>query len=143
MKCILAHWDTTTWNIPESNNTVPDILDEVKWNLDWMITMQDPDDGGVCNKTFEASFSSSFMPVRLLHLGMCGKGTAATLDFAAVMAMAYVYINHIIRLCRFMFSRCRYAAMGGSKSNKPFTNPAASGIYPAVTTGGYGDNIWR
>jgi endoglucanase len=28
------------FNIPESNNDIPDILDEVKWGLDWLIKMQ-------------------------------------------------------------------------------------------------------
>lgn len=28
------------FNIPESNNQIPDILDEVKWGLDWLIKMQ-------------------------------------------------------------------------------------------------------
>lgn len=28
------------FNIPESNNEIPDILDEVKWGLDWLIKMQ-------------------------------------------------------------------------------------------------------
>ncbi len=36
-------------NIPESGNGVPDLLDEVKWELDWMLKMQDPD-GGVHNR---------------------------------------------------------------------------------------------
>jgi endoglucanase len=36
-----------TINIPEENNELPDLLDEVLWNLDWMRTMQDPNDGGV------------------------------------------------------------------------------------------------
>lgn len=31
------------WNIPESNNGVPDILDEVKWELDWLLKMVNPD----------------------------------------------------------------------------------------------------
>jgi len=30
-------------NIPESGNGIPDILDEVKYELDWLIRMQDPD----------------------------------------------------------------------------------------------------
>lgn len=33
-------------NIPESGNGKPDILDEVKWELDWLTKMQDPDSGG-------------------------------------------------------------------------------------------------
>ncbi len=36
-------------NVPESGNGVPDLLDEVKWELDWLLKMQD-DDGGVFNR---------------------------------------------------------------------------------------------
>jgi len=31
------------WNIPESGNGVPDLLDEVKWELDWLQKMTNPD----------------------------------------------------------------------------------------------------
>jgi len=31
------------WNIPESNNGVPDLIDEVKWELDWLLKMNNPD----------------------------------------------------------------------------------------------------
>ena len=34
-------------NIPESRNATPDILDEMMFNLKWLLTMQDPEDGGV------------------------------------------------------------------------------------------------
>lgn len=37
------------WNIPESGNGIPDLLDEVKWELDWMLRMQESD-GGVHNR---------------------------------------------------------------------------------------------
>lgn len=30
-------------NIPESGNGVPDLLDEIKWELDWMVRMQESD----------------------------------------------------------------------------------------------------
>lgn len=33
--------------LPFSNNGIPDIVEEVKWELDWLENMQDPDDGGV------------------------------------------------------------------------------------------------
>lgn len=36
-------------NIPESGNGVPDLLDEVKWELDWMLRMQ-LGDGSVANR---------------------------------------------------------------------------------------------
>ena len=32
-----------TWNIPESGNGIPDILDEVKWELDWLMKMNNED----------------------------------------------------------------------------------------------------
>ena len=34
---------TDDFDIPESGNGVPDILDEVKWGLDWLERMQNPD----------------------------------------------------------------------------------------------------
>ncbi|MCB9421406.1 MAG: glycoside hydrolase family 9 protein [Ardenticatenaceae bacterium] len=33
-------------NIPESGNGVSDLLDEVRWELDWILKMQDPESGG-------------------------------------------------------------------------------------------------
>jgi endoglucanase len=33
-------------NIPESGNGRPDVLDEVKWELDWLLKMQDSESGG-------------------------------------------------------------------------------------------------
>lgn len=43
----LDFWDSFDLKIPESNNTVPDILDEIKWEVDWLKNMQDyPGTGG-------------------------------------------------------------------------------------------------
>jgi len=81
-------------NIPESGDAVPDILDEVMWNLDWMEAMQDTD-GGVYHKLTHESFSGRVMPVdATAPRYVVQKGTAATLDFAAVMAVASrIYAN--------------------------------------------------
>jgi endoglucanase len=76
-------------DIPESSNNVPDILDEVLWNLRWMLTMQDPADGGVYHKLTNASFDGMIMPHEATKQRyVVQKGTAATLDFAAVTAQA-------------------------------------------------------
>lgn len=37
------------WNIPESGNGVPDLLDETRWELDWIVKIQ-AEDGGVYHK---------------------------------------------------------------------------------------------
>ncbi len=83
-------------NIPESTNQVPDILDEVLWNLRWMLTMQDPNDGGVYHKLTNLAFDGMIMPDKAVKPRyVVQKGTAATLDFAAVMAQASrVYKNY-------------------------------------------------
>jgi endoglucanase len=44
-------------NIPESGNGVPDLLDEVKWELDWLLKMQDSD-GGVFNRVAGRSYDN-------------------------------------------------------------------------------------
>ena len=76
-------------NIPESADAVPDILNEAIYNLRWMLTMQDPNDGGVYNKCTNASFDGMVMPgVTKTKRYVVQKGTAATLDFAAVTAQA-------------------------------------------------------
>jgi hypothetical protein len=45
---------TDDFNLPESGNGLPDLLDEVKWELDWLMKMQDAD-GGVFIKMGMAS----------------------------------------------------------------------------------------
>ncbi len=75
--------------IPESGDAVPDILDEAMWNLDWMLTMQDPHDGGVYHKLTTLRFSGKVMPHEATEPRyMVQKGTAAALNFAATMAIA-------------------------------------------------------
>lgn len=76
--------------IPESGNGVPDILDEALWNLDWLLTMQDPADGGVYHKLTNLRFDGIVMPhaASTTPRYVVAKSTAAALDFAATMAIA-------------------------------------------------------
>jgi endoglucanase len=81
-------------DIPESRNDVPDVLDEVRWNLDWMLSMQD-EDGGVWQKQTSERFIGFMMPQEdrttsyVIGLGQEPfKTSCATGDFAAVMAIA-------------------------------------------------------
>jgi endoglucanase len=76
-------------NIPESGNKIPDLLDETLWNLRWMLTMQDPNDGGVYHKLTNSSFDGMVMPEKATKPRyVIQKNTIATLNFAAVMAQA-------------------------------------------------------
>lgn len=41
-------WDKFQLKIPESGNDIPDLLDEIKWEIDWLMNMQDyPGSGGL------------------------------------------------------------------------------------------------
>lgn len=76
-------------DIPESNNELPDILDEVLWNLRWYMKMQDPTDGGVYHKLTSTDFSGQVMPVEDNdERYVVQKSVTGTLNFAAVMAQA-------------------------------------------------------
>ena len=48
------YFKTLKWNIP-ADGTLPDLLAEIKWNLDWMLTMQ-ASDGGVYHKLTTLGF---------------------------------------------------------------------------------------
>jgi endoglucanase len=81
-------------NIPESGNGTPDILNEIRWNLEWMLSMQD-DDGGVWPKQTSTYFPGFIMPendASVSYVVGTGapsyKSSCAAGDFAAVMAIA-------------------------------------------------------
>lgn len=76
-------------DIPESSNMTPDFLDEMMFNLRWLMTMQDPYDGGVYHKLTTPNFESFIMPTDCKQPRyVVAKSVTATLDFAAVMADA-------------------------------------------------------
>ena len=82
-----AYFDKVKWNIPAEGN-LPDLLAEIKYNLDWMLTMQ-ASDGGVYHKLTTLQFSGTVMPNEDIDKRyIIGKSATATLDFAGVMAVA-------------------------------------------------------
>lgn len=136
-------------NIPESNN-VPDILNEIIYNLRWMLTMQDPNDGGVYNKCTNAAFDGMVMPgVTQLPRYVVQKGTAATLDFAAVTAQAARILSNYKTQLPGLSDSCLTASKRAWAWS--LQNPAL--IYdqqemntkfkPEITTGGYGDRSFK
>ncbi|MEM6348679.1 MAG: glycoside hydrolase family 9 protein, partial [Bacteroidota bacterium] len=55
-----AIW-TDDFNIPESGNGVPDLLDEIKWELDWLLKMQQAD-GSCLSKVSVIDFAAASPP---------------------------------------------------------------------------------
>lgn len=82
-------------NIPESGNGVADILDEARYELEWMQKMQ-RSDGGVYHKVTCQDFPAYVMPENeTAQLIVTPVSTTATADFCAVMAMAYQYYKNV------------------------------------------------
>jgi len=134
-----AWFDKLALRLPESGNGVPDILNEALWNLDWMLTMQDPDDGGVYHKLTNKAFDGMVMPDKATGPRyVVQKNTAATLDFAATMAAASRVLAPFDkqqpgRAARYLAAA--EAAWGWAKAH-----PAVLYEQPAdILTGGYGD----
>jgi|GEM_PF-464633 len=76
-------------DIPESDNKIPDILDEVKWELSWMLKMQDKS-GGVYHKVNTAIFPPTILPNEDTDIRLINPiSTSSTAIFAATMAYAY------------------------------------------------------
>lgn len=127
-------------NIPETGNGLPDVLNEVLWNLDWMLAMQDPADGGVYNKLTNLGFDGIVMPHQArAPRYVVAKGTAAALDFAAVMAQASRVFQPFEAQRPGFSARLRSAAIAAwrwAQANPAvvFKNP------PDVHTGEYGDD---
>lgn len=83
-------------NIPESGNGIPDILNETRFELEWLLKMQDKASGGVYSKFTSKVFpdnlardSKGVMPEDDTHdLFFFPITSTATADFAAVMGLA-------------------------------------------------------
>ncbi len=127
--------------IPESGGKLPDYLAEVRWNLEWMLQLQDAD-GGVWHKQTSEHFCGFVMPQDdkltsyVIGTGTLPyKSTGATADLAAVMAIAarcYGAYDHAFA------QRCLTAARQAwvwaiAHPDVRFENPAG------ISTGGYGD----
>ena len=73
--------------IPESGNAVPDVLDELEWGLNWMLSMQDPVDGGVYSRVASARWDASPPHEITAPRLIAEKTTHATASFAAACAI--------------------------------------------------------
>ncbi|HTE12026.1 MAG TPA: glycoside hydrolase family 9 protein [Chitinophagaceae bacterium] len=140
------YFDTLNTSIPESKDALPDILNEALYNLRWMLTMQDPNDGGVYNKCTNASFDGMVMPgITRLPRYVVPKGTAATLDFAAVMAQCSRIAQKMKKQLPGLSDTCLQAAEKAwqwalKNPALVYDQAAMNKLYEIkITTGGYGD----
>lgn len=127
--------------IPESGNEIPDILDEVRYEIEWFLKMQDQTTGAV------------YGGVTVYEQGG-GKGPASYVEpadieaakaFAAVLAkFSYLYQNYennFATLCLKASDRAwKYVELNGGKEIKgadPWKFEAATELYRASGSSGY------
>ena len=137
-----AYFDTLKLNIPESGQAMPDMLAEAMYNIRWMMTMQDLD-GGVYHKLTTPNFEKFIRPDQCKQQRyVVLKTTAATLDFAATMALAArVYAPYDATFCEQAKIAAEkayqwalehpYVCYDQPKMNEEFK--------PEITTGAYDD----
>lgn len=134
-------------NIPETGDSVPDVLDEALWNIRWMLTMQDPADGGVYHKLTHAGFQGMVMPHEATAPRyVVQKSTSAALDFAAVAAQAARLYGTYPGAYPGLSDTLRTAALQAwrwarAHPEVAYDQRAINGSFdPDVTTGTYGDD---
>jgi endoglucanase len=74
--------------IPERGGVIPDLLDEARWQVAWLLTTQFAD-GTATHKVTALNFEGMVLPTNDTQARYYAPaGTAATADLAAIMAMA-------------------------------------------------------
>ena len=122
--------------IPESGNGIPDVLDEARYELEWMLKMQDEKSGGVYHKVTGLNFEGNVMPdtvkddLYIMPISNCATG-----DFAAVMAMAArIYEKFDAAFAKKCLAAAKNALtyMEGSENKGGYKNPndVLTGAYP-------------
>lgn len=123
-------------HIPESGNGVPDILNECRYELEWLLRMQSPE-GGAYHKVTTAGHAMFIMPEEdREQLYVFPVSSMATADMAAVFALAAgvfsEYDGDFACTLRAAAERS-YAWLEKNPGFMGFDNPEG------CTTGGYGE----
>ena len=142
------YFDTLHLNIPVTGNPssvtspCPDMLAEAMYNIRWMMTMQDLD-GGVYHKLTTPNFEKFIRPDECQQQRyVVLKTTAATLDFAATMALAArVYAPYDPEFCaQATDAAIRAYAWAQAHPEVYYDQPAMNKQFkPEITTGAYDD----
>ena len=123
-------------NIPETGNGVPDILNEARYELEFMLKMQN-DEGGVYHKVTTEQFAGNVMPDEDEHTiqALSPVTVTATGGFAAAMAAASrvyrPFDNTFADKCLKAAKKAFAYGMEHYKEHKEFHNvaPCVTGVY--------------
>ena len=128
------------WNIPESGNGIPDLLDEVKWELDWLLRMQNAN-GSVLSKMGVNQFQGASPPsAETAQVFYGAESSTASLSAAGNLAQAArVYQSVGMVAYANTLSNAAVAAYNWAVANPSvmFINTGFSSANPEVGSGTY------
>jgi endoglucanase len=135
-----------TLRVPESRNKVPDLLDEARWELEWMLKMQVKDGRPLAGMAFHkvADVDWTGLPLdpaadpqkRVLYR----PSTAATLNLAAVTAQGARLFAPFDRAFAKRLRSAAVVAYAAAKANPALYAPAPNGtLDPNPGSGPYDD----
>lgn len=98
--CMLRAWqdfqpqiELIALELPEAGGPLPEFLAEVKWETDWLLTMQ-ADDGSVYHKVSTENYGGMILPDAETDPRYFGVwGSQATADFVAILALTSRHIR--------------------------------------------------
>jgi endoglucanase len=159
---LLAAWEeyssvisTYSWPIPETGGATPDFLDEVRWELEWVLKMQySASDGRVSHKMTSLTFDQPtdaggtdidhwVMPEKDLQTRyFVPWGSAATADFVAMLAKAAriykTYDSAFSDQC-LAAAKVSYAYLQANTADQTVTDPTTTGAYSTTDSD---DRLW-
>ncbi|MCL2092783.1 MAG: glycoside hydrolase family 9 protein [Treponema sp.] len=124
-------------NIPESGNGVPDLLNEVRFELEWMLKMQRAD-GGLYHKVATRFFTGFIMPqddqadlwlFRVTHTATGAHAACAAQASRVFRPFDAAFADRLLES-----AKKAWAWLEANPDFVPFTNP------PNLNSGAYGDN---
>jgi hypothetical protein len=128
------------WNIPESGNGIPDLLDEVKWELDWLLRMQNAN-GSVLSKMGVNAYQGASPPsTESSQIFYGAESTTSTLTAAGNFAQAVKAFQSVgMTAYANSLSNAAVAAYNWAVANPSviFTNTGFASANPEVDTSNY------
>jgi endoglucanase len=142
---LLLYYDLNLYKVEEIEldipklSLLPDVLDEIKYELDWLLTMQDEESGGVYHKLTPKDFALFVMPDKDLYKRYIYRlSSNATAGFAGAMAQAYqVYVAYDPEYANKLLDAAE-RAWGYLQQHPRIVPPGGFHNPPGVKTGVYG-----
>lgn len=123
--------------IPESSLEIPDLLSEIRYELEWMLTMQDKTSKKVYHKVTCENFCGFIMPEEEREeLVISETSVTATATFAAVMAMA---VDFYLPYDPAFANQMKEASQTAYEALEAYELPGGFKNQVNIVTGEYGD----